>query len=245
MILSHRKRFLFIKGLKVAGTSIEIALSRLCGERDVITPLLPRDEAVRLRDGRPCQNYGHPEDRRRAYLERVARDYRRVAFPDTPFFNHMSFRQVQERLGASLNDFLYVCAERNPYHKALSLIAYEQTAFAYAMGFPAGCAPDRLRGLVADYVASGRLSRARNIDAYRGPDGRLPDVVLRQETLEEDFQALLRRLGEPPAALPHAKQGILANRLDPLEYFDSDQIGAINTLFAEEFEAFGYPMLRP
>ena len=38
MIASFSRGFVFIKGRKTAGTSIEIALSRFCSEGDVITP---------------------------------------------------------------------------------------------------------------------------------------------------------------------------------------------------------------
>ena len=39
MIVSHK--FIFIKSKKTAGTSMEIALSRYCGDRDIITPIIP------------------------------------------------------------------------------------------------------------------------------------------------------------------------------------------------------------
>lgn len=39
MISSHQHRFIFVKTLKTAGTSIEVFLSGLCGRDDVVTPL--------------------------------------------------------------------------------------------------------------------------------------------------------------------------------------------------------------
>lgn len=38
MIISHRHRFIFIKTMKTAGTSLEVFLSQLCGEDDIVTP---------------------------------------------------------------------------------------------------------------------------------------------------------------------------------------------------------------
>jgi hypothetical protein len=57
VILSHTWKFIFIKGKKIAGTSVEIALSAICGPEDIITPILPRDEIDRLKAGRASQNY--------------------------------------------------------------------------------------------------------------------------------------------------------------------------------------------
>src|SRR5262245_66480011 len=56
MIVSHAHKFIFLKTKKTAGTSIELALSELCGPDDVITPLAEVDEAQR--DGkRSAQNW--------------------------------------------------------------------------------------------------------------------------------------------------------------------------------------------
>jgi hypothetical protein len=53
MIISHKYRFIFVKTLKTAGTSIEVFLSRHCGPDDVLTPILPHVEphVARNHDG--------------------------------------------------------------------------------------------------------------------------------------------------------------------------------------------------
>ena len=47
MIISHEHKFIFLKTKKTAGTSIELALSQLCGPDDVIPPITDSDEALR------------------------------------------------------------------------------------------------------------------------------------------------------------------------------------------------------
>ena len=56
MIVSHEHRFIFLKTKKTAGTSLELALSQLCGPDDVITPVAETDEALRA-GGRGAQNW--------------------------------------------------------------------------------------------------------------------------------------------------------------------------------------------
>jgi len=56
MIVSHEHKFIFLKTKKTAGTSIELALTELCGPQDVITPLTEIDEARRT-NGRGPQNW--------------------------------------------------------------------------------------------------------------------------------------------------------------------------------------------
>ena len=56
MIVSHKHKFIFLKTKKTAGTSIELALSRLCGPADVITPLTA-DRRGAATGGRGAQNW--------------------------------------------------------------------------------------------------------------------------------------------------------------------------------------------
>ena len=50
MIICHQHRFIFVKTLKTAGTSIEVFLSQHCGPLDVVTPILPHVEPHRPRN---------------------------------------------------------------------------------------------------------------------------------------------------------------------------------------------------
>jgi hypothetical protein len=57
MIVSHLRKFIFLKSRKTAGTSLEIALSKYCGPDDILTPI-NFDEPMRLQlTGKRPQNY--------------------------------------------------------------------------------------------------------------------------------------------------------------------------------------------
>ena len=61
MIVSHQHRFIFIKTQKTAGTSIEMALSSICGATDIISAISPIDEKNRINHGsRSAQNFYIP-----------------------------------------------------------------------------------------------------------------------------------------------------------------------------------------
>jgi hypothetical protein len=53
MIISHEHKFIFIKTKKTAGTSIELALSQLCGPDDIIPPTTESDETLRVPGSEP------------------------------------------------------------------------------------------------------------------------------------------------------------------------------------------------
>jgi hypothetical protein len=124
MIYSKKCDFLFIKGKKVAGTSVEIALAAICGPEDIITPLTPIDELERLRQGsRGAQNYSDDPDIERMYLEGLTsgKISKELAIPrkKREFRGHMSLREFVSNFG-SLPTSRIFCVERSPYAKIIS-----------------------------------------------------------------------------------------------------------------------------
>lgn len=90
MVISHTYRFIFVKTIKTAGTSIEAYLSRHCGPGDVLTPLTPPVE------GHEPRNFG------RFYNHFSAWGIRQ-AVPEAVWDGYFKF-----------------CVERNPWDKTVS-----------------------------------------------------------------------------------------------------------------------------
>jgi hypothetical protein len=247
MILSERHRFIFIKGMKVASTSTEMALSRLCGPDDIVTPISQVDELERLKLGTSCRNWSDRREEERAYLDRL-----RAAPPQMlgqlpvpkGYYNHMPLTAVALRYGRDISGFRVVAVERSPYAKVMSWANMQLSYGAYRGGGAMQADPEALKVAVDRGFATGGIRDTRNIDRYRDASGRMVAQVLRYGSLAEDFAAFVRGLGVaeiPP--LPHAKKGLLSDTLDPRTVLRPDQIERINTLFAEEFEAFGHARL--
>ena len=96
MIISHRFKFIFIKTVKTAGTSIEVFLSQHCAEEDVVTPIWPHIESHRPR------NYKTPKNM-------------------NDFKNHNSAASIKKRVSTEIWDsYFKFCVERNPWDKTLS-----------------------------------------------------------------------------------------------------------------------------
>ena len=101
MILLRKQRLLFIKGAKVAGTSIEVFLAGLAGEDDIVTPISPPSPGHRPR------NYAGPDGSPR-------------------FYNHIDAWTVRGMLGAEYFDSLRrFGVVREPFGKVLSTFAMQ------------------------------------------------------------------------------------------------------------------------
>lgn len=251
MIFSHKHKFIFIKGRKVAGTSIEIALSPHCGPQDILTPISPADELARLALGGQPQNYSRANRVEAEYLALVQAQNFEAAIKTRvhsatayPFFNHMPLATVEALLDPPSQEYTLVYAVRNPYQKVASL-ANMYISFRNYSGKPMEHPLADIRKSIARFFETGQYIQAHNHALYQSQRPYKARIILRQEHLLADFQNLQRQLGLPDdgAHMPRAKQGSSGKGYRIEDMFTRAQLDTINTDFADEFHAHGYPML--
>jgi hypothetical protein len=248
LILSEKFRFVFIKGKRVGGTSVEMALSTICGCRDIISPIAPVDELDRMRLGARARNYAAAREREEAYIRQIQTTPRQalaqVSVPEERYYNHMPLREVIAVYGPSVSSFDIVCVERSPFAKILSWANWLASSEAYLSGGRLQTDLNVLRSSVDRIFDTGEFAEVKNIDLYRGEDGRVAARALRHENLAADLRTFLTSRGVSKLPhLPQAKAGLKSGRLDPSEFFSKDQVRRINEVFGEEFDTFGYSRL--
>ncbi|WP_051247215.1 sulfotransferase family 2 domain-containing protein [Nocardioides halotolerans] len=216
MIVSHEHGFVFMKTRKTAGTSVEIALSRVCGADDVITPVIDEDEELRrAHGGRGPQHYESPP-----HLERSA-------------FNHMPVSMVRKMLGRKkFESYLSFAVERNPWDAVVSLYHWRNRDAAPGAEVPFGL-----------YVASEAVTTfaTKNQRIYRIKGEVAVDRVLRYEALDAELAVLWSELGLPGAPdLPHAKGGTRPRAASYRSYYDDASRERVAELFAAPIAELGY-----
>jgi hypothetical protein len=224
MILSHQHRFIFVKTKKTASSSVELALSSLCGPDDVITPLLDREE--KFRQGRGAQNYlrGDAERERRGSTGLV------IPLRGQDFYGHMKAREVVAIAPAEWANYFKAGFVRNPWDAHLS-------AFFWGRRKGGDRSPEAFRRHVVGGFDNG--------NAFQGIflDGKVAvDFVGRFETLDADYRTMAGKMGcDSPPPLPRLKTGSRPPEgRDYRQYYDDASRELVAQKCAAAIEAFGY-----
>lgn len=228
MIVSHKHKFIFLKTKKTAGTSIELALTKLCGDEDVITPLAKADEALRA-GGRGAQNWERHGwwQSRRPFLKR--RMFRRAA-QDYGFYNHMTAAAAKELIDDDRiwRDYFKFAFDRNPWDREVSYYFH-----CYRDGSE--------RPSFERFVRSDRRARLNNYEIYSLGGDVAVDFVGRYENLQEDLKHALGQVAvKSDLDLPRAKGTFRTETRPYREYYTQATKNLIGEWYRPEIVLLGY-----
>lgn len=226
MIISHKHKFIFIKTQKTAGTSIEIALSDLCGPFDIITPISEKDELKRLElTGMQAQNYKIP-------LKKYSiRDHFRLILKGKrlEYFNHMNAEAIKKFIGTEVWDsYFKFTFERNPYDKIVSLYYYSTLAEQLTL---------------TEFIQQKMFVNLRGFDQYSIDGDLVVDKIYRFEDLEESLSMLSKELRLDEAIkIPkyRAKGGYRKMNQNYKEILSKEDKGVLDNYFFREIEIMNY-----
>ncbi|MEM9806220.1 MAG: sulfotransferase family 2 domain-containing protein [Cyanobacteria bacterium P01_D01_bin.56] len=229
MIISHKHKFIFIKTTKTAGTSVEIALSRFCGEDDVITPLMPKDEAMRKEcGGLGPQNFERP----RKLTEYSKGDWWRLLSQGkrpnvTLFWNHITAKQIKARVSPEVwNSYYKFCFVRNPWDRAVSRYFWNIERDGIQENLDESLKNNDPNSNFEIYSINGQVA---------------VDFACKYENLSADLTAVCQKLGIPfDGELPRAKGTSRKTKKHYSDILSSEQAEYIRQKCSQEVELFDY-----
>ncbi|MGD9868743.1 MAG: sulfotransferase family 2 domain-containing protein, partial [Hyphomicrobiales bacterium] len=229
MIVSHRHRFIYIKTYKTASTSIEAALSAVCGPDDVITPA--SEELMKTRAGREARNYrlDHPMVPRRPLLRRLLGRPERAYHPSVGYYEHMPAWRVRNYVGEEIWSSYYKFSfERNPWERQVSWFFYKTKSKADRPEFAA-------------FLRDKKRAYVENFDLYSIGDQVCLDFVGRYESLAKDFQKAMQSIGmEKKIELPLTNASPRQGNRDYRKFYDAETRDRMARWYAREIDLFGY-----
>ena len=235
MILSHEHKFIFLKTRKTAGTSLEIALSKYCQERDIITSVGDKDNAIRASLG-----YLGPQNyiRYRYYFswKKLFRWHDRKS---DLFYHHMKAKKVKKIVGKEVWDSYFKFAiVRNPFEFVVSRYFWSN-----AKGNTEKSRENFKKWLLSRHVD--QLCGNKNIISI--DDTSVLDFTIRFENFKEDLEKLADLIGLPNDLYEtfksiKAKSGIRPAHASVEYMFEgfSEGIQLIKEIFEDEILEYGY-----
>jgi hypothetical protein len=252
MIYLKSRKLLFIKPLKTASTSLEIAFSCNACPEDIVTPISTKDELLRLKmGGQMPVNYAQSRSVERRYdakvrmIDRLGRMFPNLALETQeklvkpfyrtkgrkPYFNHIKPAELVAQAGKQiLDDSFVVTMCRHPYEVLVSRVYWERWKKERATEFDVSAAIDLMLE-----------SEPLNLDYYFYEGEFIPDFVVRYENLTEDLERLesMQNL-ELLKHMPFTKNAVRKTRTPASEMLSDTQKKVCYEKNRLIFEKFGY-----
>jgi len=225
MIISHTHKFIFVKSVKTAGTSVEAILSNYCSGKDVVT---------RLND------FPFNRNEKGEFIQRSMNDeeYREIG-------QHVDALIIKSRVPDNVwSDYLKFSIARNPWERVVSLYTWltrndpafkPQKRFYHRLGIPYDELKET-RKLFSIFVNNDWKTNDR---FYIIDDELCVDFIIRYENLMEDFGELCKRIGLPQVELPHLKAGFRKG-YHYSEYYDEESKAIVAERHKDDIRLFGY-----
>lgn len=226
MIISHEKKFVFIRGYRNAGVSVKAALSVMCGNNDIISEYNPAERSLIASKG----------------LRQDQNNRRKSGGILIPFNDQLTLSRAYDLFpGIENYDVIGIC--RCPYDRAYSLAKWNINKIRYRSGLanmPATSEMIRtkLRELFQEY--EGRCFCDAEIFHDSRSTGNL--TILRYENLHEELLSVFAKYSQK---MPDLLKIRGTNDVCPLpwqEVFGRSEIDLINKMMKRHFELFGYEM---
>jgi hypothetical protein len=229
MILSHAHKFIYVKTYKTGSTSIEAALSAICGPDDVITEASEQLRGVRQK---PAQNFriDHPAKPGRSLWKTLLLRPERHYHPSVGYYEHMPAWRIRTYAGEAVwREYFKFSFERNPWDRQVSWYHYKTKS-----------RPADARPTFDDFNRDRRRAFVENWSLYTQEDQVTLDFVGRYESLDDDFGEVLAKLGlSGRVTLP--RENVSRSRKGSYrDVYSESSRALIADWYAPEIAHFGY-----
>ena len=220
MLISHVHRFIYLKTLKTAGTSVEIYFERYCTD-----------------PGRDFQELHHREMEVSKWGVIGARG--QLYVPGRAWWNHMPAGRVLALIGPELwSQYYKFCVVRNPFDKMVSSFWHGLPAADLLRLQHAGF--ETVRSRFHDWLRTARHPMDREIFTIGSQP--VMNRFVRYEDLHSGLAGVCKDLGLPwdASQLGRYKAGTRVRDEPFVQYYDRVATDLVHELFRWELEYFEY-----
>ena len=210
MIVSHKHKFIFFKSRKTAGSSIQVALAKHCGDDDIITG--------QYRDGIDDNSHSTGLNMDKFWTNHP----------------HPTIAETKQFLGDEIwNTYFKFAFIRNPFEIQVSRYFWEKKG---KIKIAEDCSIDGFK----EWVRGGNMLSHDMLHPYImiGDNIEL-DYIGRFENLNHDFDYVCSMFNIPKIELP-VKKGGYRDKLHFSEYYDEETTNLVGNFHTKDLINFGY-----
>jgi hypothetical protein len=222
MLISHSKKFIFLKTVKTAGTTVEIFFEEWCRPY----------EMKYVEGGEWTSAIVSTEGIVGARGENVKNE---------KYYNHQTAKEIREEFGTDIwNNYFKFSIVRNPYDELISRFWFlldQKTRISFLDGGFEATKREFKKWVMGQENLNSRI--------YLIDDQLAVDFLIRFEFLEDDVEKVCSHLGfrKNVSELQKFKSGIRPSKgiwNQVSDYYDSDSIAHIENRFSWELKRFKY-----
>jgi hypothetical protein len=221
MLISHLHRFIYLKTMKTAGTSVEIYFERFC-----VDPTVGFEE--RHRRDQEVSKWGIIGCRQRPIEGQT-------------WYHHLPAAGVRQLVGPEIwTSYYKFCVIRNPYDKVVSAFWFWLTPKAREELQEADF--EVVQSRFAKWVRDAQLPNDRSVFLIDGNPA--VDRFVRFETLDTDLEGVCKdlALAWTPSALRRYKSGLRLRPEHFSRYYSPATSERVSAAYAWEIQYFGYAL---
>lgn len=218
MLISHRKKFIYTKTVKTAGTSVESYFEKYC---------MPEGE----------WKFSHAREMHVSSAGVVG--YRGATHEGNEWFNHMSAHSIRSRAGSDVWDqYFKFCIVRNPYDKVISAFYY------FSLPTLLNVTDSDVVEYFRSWISSGNAETVVDRDKYLIDGDVCVDYFIRYECIASGVKHVCNCLNIPYSSidLPRLKVSDRHRDLKISDYYDRATSEIVEKIFEFELKYFDYSL---
>ena len=185
MIISHKYKFIFIKTVKTAGTSIQHSLQEQCGPHDIVTPISPASNGYISRNHRGWETHDGCNKIIKNIDRNIWINYKKITVERNPWDKTISwFYWICKT--TKHNRWNAILGGKNPFHRTNVI----PTIKFFRQGKWLALVDNVLPTDFSKYSINGKV---------------IADYVIQYDSLQDDYDHMCKELGLITRQLPKLK----------------------------------------
>ena len=243
MIISHSKKFIFIRSRKTAGSSIGLSLLRYLSSGDIVRGYIESGfkYGIKPPDWNKSLLYLRPKDFK-SNVPRV-KAYNRFVKIRTAYnvsSTHMSAKQIKELVGCDVwEKYFTFTIERNPFERMISFYFWRIKDLKAPPSFNEFI--DSLFLKNEEWLKINNLNGYSNLPFYTIDGRTCVDYIAKYENLSTDIKYIFERIGLSfDEWLPFEKKGVRPKDKNLKNMYNKNSIQKMEDIFNKEIFLFNY-----